>query len=327
MLDHTGDGAGGLTEVGRVSDASSDAWFPLLVGDHLLVAEGATGLRVYDVSADTPVLVATVPIEGSSKDIAVKDDVAYVAASSRIAAVDISDITNPTLIGEVETAGTAVALSVGINDTLLVAEWERVRGYDIFDPTNMLPELSEVAPPKVGALFSRVLTLVADPDNERAFVGEWNGLHAYSQTACAVGPDVETTPDQISFPTVDPGSADIASLVIRNNGNRDLVITDVMSNDGALTVNPTALTIPPGAGDFVEVTFEPSSTNRLDGLLTLVSDDPDQSAFEVRVSGNVPGIDVGDPLPTFSLLDTDGVMWSNADLQGEVAVLSYFATF
>ena len=63
------------------------------------------------------------------------------------------------------------------------------------------------------------------------------------------------------------------------------------------------------------------------GLLQIISDDLDETPFDVIVSGNIPGTDVGDPLPTFSLQDTTGQTWSNADLQGKVAVLAYFATF
>jgi peroxiredoxin len=47
----------------------------------------------------------------------------------------------------------------------------------------------------------------------------------------------------------------------------------------------------------------------------------------VRVSGNLPGVDVGDPLPAFALVDTEGKTWDSTALKGNIAVLSYFATF
>ena len=200
VFDMTGSGAGGLTLTASYSDANSDGWQPLWHKDHLLVAEGATGVRIYDVSADMPALVATVPIEGSSKDIVVHDDIAYVAASERIASIDVSDPTNPILLGETETTGTAVALAVGLNKTLLVAEWEKLRGYDINDPANMVPELSETMPPGApNDPYSRILAVDAAPDFNRVYPAEWHGLHVYDQTPCGVGPDLEASPDSVQF--------------------------------------------------------------------------------------------------------------------------------
>lgn len=316
-----------ITEVGRYSDDDSDAWFPYLDGDYLYVAEGARGFTVYDVSSDEPSLVTTVAIDGSSKDIVVADGVAYVAASSRVAAIDVSDPANATALGEVLTTGTAVALALGVNQTVLVAEWEKVRGYDISDPANMKQELSEVLPTTGGAAFSRTLTVDAAPDVGRAYPGEWSGLHAYTQTACGVGPDIEATPDQVSFPTVEPNESEVRAIVINNNGNRPLTISDISSNDAALTVSETSLTVDANSGGAIEVTFSPTSGQELSGLLTFTSDDIDQSPFVIDISGNVPGIDVGDPLPDFNLVDTEGQNWSNSDLDGKVAVFAYFATF
>jgi len=320
-------GASELTEVGRFTDAESDAWLPLKMGEHLLVAEGNRGLTVYDVSTDTPALIATVAIDGSSKDVVVHEGVAYVAASSRVAAVDVSDPANPSMLGEIETQGTAVTLAIGMNDTLLVAEWEKLRGYDISDPANMTQELSEVVPTTDNAAFSRLLAIDAAPEQALVFPGEWSGLHAYQQTPCGVGPDIESSPDHVSFPTVAPQASEVRAVIIDNQGNRPLNITSIASDNPTISVNETQLVIEPASAAALEVTFTPTSTAAMHATLSFVSDDVDQNPFTLGLSGNIPGVDVGDPLPTFDLVDTEGTAWSNSDLDGKVAVLAYFATF
>ena len=317
---------GALVELARYTDDESDGWMPLLYGDgHLLVAEGAAGLRVYDVSADKPALIATQSIDGSAKDVVVRDSVAYVAASSRIAAIDLSNPGSPKLIGELATTGTAIALALGRDDTLLVAEWDKLRGYDIADPANMKLLQSETLP--TNSAFSRILTLDAAPGHARVYPGEWSGLHNYEQHLCPVGPDIETTPDQVSFPTVETGSFDVRALILRNNGNRTLVVNDILSQDAAVSVSETKLEVEPGAATSLEIKFAPSSSSFVQTELRFLTNDVDQKTFSMGVSGNITGVDVGDPLPSFSLLDTDGQMWTNQKLLGKVAVLAYFATF
>jgi hypothetical protein len=318
-------GGDALVEVGRFTDALSDAWQPALVGSHLFVAEGDRGLRVYDVSGAMPSLVASVPIEGSSKDVVVSEGVAYVAASSRVAAIDISEPEAPVLLGEVKTQGTAIALAVGVNKTLLVAEWEKIRGYDISDPAAMKLELTEVLP--TDKLFPRALTVDAAPEVGRVYPGEWTGVHAYRQEPCAVGPDIEASPDQVSFATVAPGDLDVRAVIVRNYGNRQLKITGVTSGDPSISVNLQALEIEPGKGEAIEITFKPVNNQPVKAKVSLASDDPDQPILDIRVSGNLPGVDVGDPVPAFSLTDTEGKVWDSTALKGNIAVLSYFATF
>ena len=328
VFDITGSGPGGITETARWGDAESDAWQPILHNDHLLVAEGTTGLRVYDISADTPALLTTVPIQGSSKDIVIHENIAYVAASERIAAIDVTEPAAATLIGEYETPGTALQVAIGLNKTLLVAEWEKLRGYDINDPRNIVPELSEVMPKSQPQdAFTRILTVDAAPEAERAYPGEWKGMHAYTQTPCGVGPDLEASPDSVQFGVVPNGDFDVRALVLGNNGNRPVQISNITTDSPSMTINTPQLTIEPGEAEAIEITFTPTGAAEVFATLSIDSDDLDEDPFNLRVSGNITGIDVGDPLPTFSLVDTEGMTWSNANLAGKVSVLAYFATF
>ena len=319
------DASNAITEVARFTDAESDAWQVLKHGDYLLVAEGARGLRVYDITSDQPALVASVPIDGSAKDVVVAGNVAYVAASSRIVSINITNPAAPTILDEVQTAGTAVALAIGRNHTLLVAEWEKLRGYDISNPYDMRRELSEVMP--TNADHSRILTLDAAPDAGRVYAGEWSGMHGYNQAECGIGPDIETTPDHLSFPTLPAGESEQRTLTVGNYGNRPLNIDSIITNSPTLTFDGAAVTINPGATLDLAVTFTPTDSMPIQAGLRFSSDDLDQSPFDLGVSANVVGVNVGDPLPSFSLMDTEGNSYNTAQLKGNVVLLAYFATF
>ena len=143
VIDDTGDA---LEIVDAWSDADSDAWKPFKVGDTLFVAEGTTGLRSYDVSGDQPVLLDTVALPGSSKDVIVHEDVAYVASSAFIAAVDVSDPAAMSVLVEREIRGTALALDLGADNVLMVAEWDEVRGYGHHRPRAARSPVGDSAP-------------------------------------------------------------------------------------------------------------------------------------------------------------------------------------
>ncbi len=307
------------------SDGDSDAWAPFKVGDTLYVAEGTTGLRSYDISGDEPVLLDTVALPGSSKDVVVEDDVAYVAAPAFIAAVDVSDPSAMSVLAEREVRGTALALDIGVDGVVMVAEWDEIRGYDTADP-----ELAEVVSetiPADGASFSRILTLDAEPETSRVYAGEWRGMHAYDQHPGGTGPEVLATPSSLQFGSLGEGEFEDRVLVLRNAGDEPLEVYAADSDVEGITAEPACATVAPGSAAAIEVRFTPTSDASQRGRLVLQTNDIDEPLFEVSVSGNIAGLDIGDPAPEFTLNDLEGQSWSLSDLQGSVVVLSYFATF
>lgn len=318
-------GDGSLTKTSSFSDGASDAWQVQAHGKYLLTAEGAQGLRVYAAEQGVLSLVAELPLKGSSKDIVIKDDVAYVASSSYISVVDIRQPTAPKLLSETETTGTAVALAVGHNHTLVVAEWNKLIGYDISDPYAVKREFSEVIPST--AAYSRILSVAADPERQRVYAGEWSGLHYYRQEDCGVGPDIEVAPSHLSFPTLPMGESETQALKIVNYGNRDLKVASVETNSALVSFDNAAFELAPGNEHELAVTFSPTNSEPLNAGLRLASNDLDDSPLRLSISGNVVGVGEGDPLPSFSLLDTEGNMYSSEMLKGQVVLLAYFATF
>jgi len=323
VVDDTGGSA--LVQVASFSDEASDAWAPFKVGTTLFVAEGTTGLRAYDISGDEPALLSTLGLPGSSKDVIVVDDIAYVAASAHVLAVDVSNPSQMTIVGQREVRGTALALDMGTDRTLLVAEWDEIRGYDADDP-ELREVLSETVPTEA-ANFTRVLTLDAEPSAGRVYAGEWRGMHAYDQHEVAMSPEVVATPGSLQFESTAVGEFEDLVLVIRNPGTEDLEIFGAASGLEGVTVDPPCVSVPPGGAAAMEVRFTPISDAPQRGKLILETNDPDEPEFSVSVSGNIVGLDVGDPNPPFELTALDGTQWSLDDLKGQVAVLAYFATF
>lgn len=323
VLDDTG--GDDLVMTASWSDADSDAWAGVKVGSTLLTAEGTTGIRSYDISGDEPVLLDTLALPGSSKDLVVVDDTAYVAASSFLAAVDVSDPSTMTLLLEREVRGTALALDMAQDGIVMVAEWDEIRGYDTTDPE--LPEVLSETVPRDGASFSRVLSLDAEPNAGRVYAGEWRGMHAYDQHDGPTGPEVLATPGSLQYGRVEVGDFEDKVLVVRNAGPETLEIYGVDSDLEGVSASPSCATVPAGGAAALEIRFEPESESSHRGRVVLQTNDVDEPLFEVSMSGNIAGLDIGDPAPEFSLTDLDGAVWNSADQLGKVVVLSYFATF
>ncbi len=320
-------GGDALALVSSFADSDSDAWLPVVFGDYILAAEGTTGLRTYDFSGPSPTLLATLPLAGSSKDIVVRDAVAFIAGSSSLAAVDVSDPADPALLGQVSTLGTALAVELGEEDILFAAEWDEIRGYDISDPTNMTRVLSETVPVQVATSFTRVLSIGTDAGSGLVFAGEWQGLHVFEQRPLGQSPEIWATPQNVNFGTVEVGDSDDAVIVVHNLGNAPLQISDVVAADPDFQVSTTCAQVPAGGSRAIEASYSAQTDAQSAESLVFVTDDPDEANFTVDLIANVPGLDVGDPAPEFELFDLEGKKWTNADIAGKVTILAYFATF
>lgn len=315
----------GLQPVGSFADEQSDGWQPLFVGDHLYVAEGANGVRVYDVTGNDPVPVASVALPGSSKDLVLEGDAVYVASSSHLVALDVSDPAAPAILSETPVVGTALALAAGPDQIVYTAEWDEVRGYDVSDPSAVRSVVAESLPTDDD--FSRVLALDASPDG-RIYGGEWEGMHVLEAQAGAAAPDISVTPANVQFGLVQVGDAADRVVVVRNTGDRPLRIFEADTDHEEVSVAQVCMEIPPGESAAVEVRYAPlDDTFSLQARLAFRTDDPDEEVFIVRVSGNFSGVGVGEPVPTFDLTDLEGNIWRSEELRGQVLVLAYFATF
>jgi hypothetical protein len=94
-------------------------------------------------------------------------------------------------------------------------------------------------------------------------------------------------------------------LVVANEGPLTLNVHSATSDHPEFVVSPTALTVAPGGETTLQIVYSPSTVGAVDGILTLVSDDPDEGTVSVSLSGVgviPPDIDVTPDSMTETLL-------------------------
>lgn len=316
---------GTLSSLAKVP-ALVDAWDVALAGSKLYVAD-ATGLGVIDITTpQTPLFEGIMASSASLKRLDLgSDGVLYAAAAADgVQAWSLADPSNPALLSTFDTSGAAfdVAESDG---HLFVADWNDVRVLDVSDPAAMTQIAVETLPAIGDGEFSRAMSI--DAVGSRAYPGEWSMLYDYELLDGNQGPDVDVEVVSLGFPTTAPNGESALSLIVRNEGDAPLEITNVVG-DATFVPMTTTLTIPPGVKDFVEVRFRPTTSAAAAGHIVLSTNDPDEATVTLPVAGNTPGLGVGDALPAWSWVDLQtGQQLSTTALQGSVLLLSYFATF
>ncbi len=314
-----------FTLTGGFADGISDAWQPILLDTNtLVVAEAASGLRVYDVSTDDPQLMSTTPLSGASRDLALEGNLAYVATSDSLAVVDLFDPIQPVIRSQTPTLGTSLAVALGPDQTAVLAEWDEIRGYDVSNPDDPFEVFAETVPTDDD--FSRVLALDVSAAERRVYAGEWTGMHVFEQGPDHTGPDIWATPKTVQFGNVGKGDQKDQVFVIRNRGDLPLTVHDVVTPNSVASQD-TCFQVPARGASALEISYRPGGARPLSSALKLCSDDLDEPELLVALSANTPGLGVGDPVPSFLLRDLDGVEWTDEQLRGNVAVLAYFATF
>ncbi len=301
-----------------------------LAGDHAWVADGGGGLKVVDRGKG--VIVGTGATSGFAREVRVSNGMALVAASSQgVVAFDVSDPAAPELIGAVFTDGQALQLELlAGGDALAVANWLDVVVLDVRHPD----ALKVLAVDRGSAAASAPRVLGISTDGDRVVVGEWLGTSVLRWQPDLVGPELHLDRFDLTLAGVEPGASTTEAIQVSNRGWLPLNITDirVAPDDGVWSATPKQLTLAPGEDAPLVLSYAPPDGGTHSASFTLVTDDPDEPEARFRVSGNPsrPNVGVGDALTAdFDFLDVDSAPGSQAigNLEGNVLVLAYFATF
>ncbi len=312
-----------IVETDRVLETGADAWQPVLHDDTLIVAEGEAGVRIYDLTEVGLDIRTTVTLRGSSRDLLVDGGRAYVTTSGGVAVIELGDA--PAVLGEHTVAGSPLDVARLGPGQVALAEWDALRGYDLSDPSQLVPLFSETVVTE--NTHSRVLAVGTHDDGRRVLAGEWTGLHAYA-FAPAAGPEVDLNPTSLHFGSVDVDETDARVLVVSNQGTTPLTVHDITGPPQvSVDEDERCFVVEPGQSTAVEIELKPTSELPLRTTVRVCSDDPDEPEAHAVLTANIGGLGVGEPAPAFSLQDLEGNTWSSADLEGKVAVLAYFATF
>lgn len=315
---------GTLSEITRVP--LDNAWQVRVQDDWAFVANGNAGLAVVDVTNPPAAsVVAEIDLPGPAKDLEIAGDRLYVAlGASGIGAVDVSDPAGPVLIDVDDTPGSALALALG--DALYVADWNDLRVFDLADPDD--PRMVAKEPlPLEAAVQTRTLGIAAAGDV--LFSGNWTEMVSYRYFPERSAPDITIDPTLIQLPSVNAGDSSSAIVSVANEGSEPLVIVEVDVRDDALSVDGLADgdVLAPGEQRNVVVRYEAELGSVFAGEILVRSDDPDQADLWLSAEANGGGLTVGDTFPGATWVDWEGETVSFSDHEGEVVLLSYFATF
>ncbi len=121
------------------------------------------------------------------------------------------------------------------------------------------------------------ITVTSNDNNE--------GTVNVSASGMGTAPEITVAPTTIAIGSVAVGSSNSGSFTMRNDGDDDLVVSNISSNNGVFTVNPSSATITPSDSQVVTVTFSPTSTGSDSATITVTSNDSDEGTVNVNTSG------------------------------------------
>ena len=104
-------------------------------------------------------------------------------------------------------------------------------------------------------------------------------------------PDIRVSTTSLSFGIVNVGSTDDQILTIFNDGSVVLSLNSITSDNSVFSATPTSFTVNPNNLRDVTVSFNPTTESTQDGVLTINSNDPDNSSLTVSLSGTGSNVD------------------------------------
>lgn len=147
-----------------------------------------------------------------------------------------------------------------------------------------------------GEYQQQILVASNDPDSPGIMV---------PVTMTVVGaPNISVVPDALNFGDVYLNLSHSLSIQIDNTGTELLSITDMYSNVPEFSLPNSPFSIDPGAAVSVEITFTPTTAELYSGMLTIESNDPENSMVEIFLTG--AGIDLPNLQTPANLVATGG---------------------
>ncbi len=186
---------------------------------------------------------------------------------------------------------------------------------DTVEPYNSFTVSVRYAPDAIGPDDATLTLLTDDPDNPSLTL---------DLSGEGVEPDIDIDPETLWFGTVAPGDALTRSVDVVARGQGRLILYDIgLVDDAALAFSyalPDGLappiTLEPGTGFSIDVTFAPADLSAWDAELYLTSNDPDDADARVRLLGNSD--ESGEEAPQVEITWPD---WGNQILYGTSVTL------
>ncbi|MEC9072348.1 MAG: hypothetical protein VX938_08225, partial [Myxococcota bacterium] len=288
----------------------------VILEDKAYVADNSEGLVVIDLSVPTaPVVGASVPTTGGAQDIAQGDGVLFLACGT--AGVEIFSIEDPDLpvsLGVTPVGGPVISVSAS-DGRVWTANHEGVQVLDVSDPTSAVLLGGESTPSWAMAVHA---------EGTQVYLADWNAVSLFQIDPSVAAPHADPSNDELYF----TAGAQTASVTLWNRGAATLEIVGMETADARVSAEVSILSIPPGQGAEILITFQDDG-DPLDTTLCLATNDPDEPLQSIALATSSDGssVVVGEPAPDFILPDLQGTYHRLSEQQGHPVVLCYFATW
>jgi hypothetical protein len=96
---------------------------------------------------------------------------------------------------------------------------------------------------------------------------------------------IEVTPVSLDFGNVPVGQIATQTMIIKNNGNATLTVSNILSNNNTFTVSEKNFSIAAGRSKSITVTFTPTNNVQQAGNLTIYNTSANNSSLNVNLQG------------------------------------------
>jgi photosystem II stability/assembly factor-like uncharacterized protein len=179
-----------------------------------------------------------------------------------------------------------------------------VSSYSNVDPLSEIAVVVKFTPSSPGPKTAELTVVSNDPDEPTVSVPlEGKGIET-------LVPDIRVSTSSIDFGNVEVGGSLDKEFQIHNDGNATLQISSITSSNSQFVVL-TDPDVEPGGVAAIPVRFVPSSSGSKTAVITIASNDPDESSKSVSVQGKgiqtlVPDIRVSTSSIDFGNVEVGG---------------------
>ena len=294
---------------------TNNAWANVL-SNNIIYIGNDNNILIYDLSdLSSPNNIANIATSNAIKDLAIKDNLLYVAIGSNgVNIYDITSLENPEYLNNYNTGTMANRISP-FNNKLAVSDWEDV---DVLEWDG--ESLNQIGYKNTGNRSMAIAT-----KNEFIYSAEWASIQAF-QYGIIQEPDIDLSTWELNYPYVENGDSYSLFVEIMNNGNEILLNTDNYTTNSEFEIINPLSSLDPGESQIIEITYNASNANA-SGAYRIYSNDPDEYEVMCETNGNIIGANIGDVAPDFNLpVIANGTgSFSLSDHLGEIVILAFFA--